>query len=150
LLLLRTPHPDELDHLSALCLRSKAVWGYDAAFLEACRRELTLTASDLQESCLQLAEDEAGIAALVQVSLLGADAVLEKLFVEPARLRTGAGRLLFRWAAHAARVAGATRMSIDADPGAAAFYVRMGARPAGMVPSGSIPGRLLPRFVLEL
>lgn len=147
---LRAPNPDELDYLSALCLRSKAVWGYDAAFMAACRQELTLTTADLLETPLQLAEDDAGVAALAQLSLQGADAVLEKLFVEPARLRAGTGSLLFRWAADTARSAGATRMTIDADPGAAAFYVRMGARPAGMVPSGSIPGRLLPRLILEL
>jgi len=126
LLRLRPPHPDELEHLSALCRRSKAIWGYDAAFLEACRRELTLTAADLQETRLQIAEDDAEIAGLTQVSTEGSEAVLEKLFVEPALLRTGAGRLLFRWAADTARDAGATRMSIDADPGAAAFYIRMG------------------------
>jgi hypothetical protein len=34
---LRAPRLDELEALSDLCLRSKAVWGYDAAFLEACR-----------------------------------------------------------------------------------------------------------------
>ena len=29
--------------LSALAMRSKAHWGYDAAFMAACRAELTLT-----------------------------------------------------------------------------------------------------------
>ena len=41
-LTIRTPRPDELSSLSDLCFRSKAVWGYDAAFMEACRGELTL------------------------------------------------------------------------------------------------------------
>lgn len=150
MLRLRAPHPDELEHLSALCLRSKAIWGYDAVFLEACRDELTLTVDDLLLTKLQVAENDVGIAGLVQVSIDRNNAVLEKLFIEPANLRTGTGRLLFRWAADTARDAGATRMSIDADPGAAAFYIRMGAQQAGMAPSGSVPGRLLPRLVLEL
>ena len=34
--------------LTLLALRSKAVWGYDAAFIAACRDELTLTADDLE------------------------------------------------------------------------------------------------------
>jgi hypothetical protein len=40
-------------------------------------------------------------------------------------------------------------MAIEADPGAAPFYERMG-RYAGFAPSQSIPGRLLPRMLLEL
>ena len=35
--------PDEAAALSGLALRSKGYWGYDAAFLDACRAELTLT-----------------------------------------------------------------------------------------------------------
>jgi hypothetical protein len=40
---------------------------------------------------------------------------------------------------------------VDADPYAAAFYRRCGAIDVGLVPSGSIPGRFLPRlrFLLE-
>ena len=35
--ILRAPLEDELPALADLCFRSKAVWGYDAAFMEACR-----------------------------------------------------------------------------------------------------------------
>jgi hypothetical protein len=38
-LTIRAPRADELSRLSDLCFRSKAVWGYDAAFTEACRDE---------------------------------------------------------------------------------------------------------------
>ena len=40
---LRDARQDELQSLTELCLRSKAVWGYDAAFMAACRIELTLS-----------------------------------------------------------------------------------------------------------
>lgn len=147
---LRNPCPDELAELSALCLRSKAVWGYDAVFIEACHHELTLTVRDLQQTCLQVAEDADGIIGVAQVSLHERDAILDKLFVEPARLRCGAGRLLFQWAVAAASGAGASRVIIDADPDAAGFYQRLGARQTGMVQSGSIPGLWLPRLILDL
>ena len=39
---LRRALPDEAANLSALALRSKALWGYDAAFMEACRSPLTV------------------------------------------------------------------------------------------------------------
>src|SRR3546814_17343333 len=39
---LRLAKSSECGSLSALALRSKAYWGYDSAFLQACRDELTV------------------------------------------------------------------------------------------------------------
>ncbi|MDP3693425.1 GNAT family N-acetyltransferase [Bradyrhizobium sp.] len=147
---LRNALQDELSSLSGLCLRSKAHWGYDAAFLAACRTELTIHPHELQTTSLQVAERDTAVVGLVQVRVAGADADLLKLFVEPALLGAGIGRLLFEWAAARAHDLGATRMTIEADPGAVPFYVRMGAHHAGSVPSQSIPGRMLPRMRMEL
>jgi len=150
LILLRDIRPDELSSLSELCLRSKAVWGYDDAFMTACRTELILHPDELQTSHLQVAERDAIAVGLAQIKVVGRDADLMKLFVEPALLGAGVGRRLFEWAAAKARNLGAVRMTIEADPGAAPFYDRMGARHAGSAPSQSIPGRMLPRLQLEL
>jgi GNAT superfamily N-acetyltransferase len=147
---LRAPRIDELDALSGLCMRSKAVWGYDSAFMEACRSELTLTPDELHSSHLQVAERDGAVVGVVQISVSSGLADLEKLFVEPLALRSGAGRALFAWATQSAKDQGATVLRIDADPGAADFYRRMGARDDGVAASGSIPGRMLPRFKLEL
>ena len=65
-------------------------------------------------------------------------------------LRTGPGRKLLDWAKATARAAGAPALVIEADPDAAEFYRRMGAVDDGVVPSGSIPGRLIPRLNLPL
>jgi GNAT superfamily N-acetyltransferase len=81
--------------------------------------------------------------------MIGPDADLQKLFVEPATLRGGVGKALFAWAIEAARDMGAVRMTIEADPDAAPFYRRLGARDAGLAPSGSISGRTLPKLVLD-
>jgi GNAT superfamily N-acetyltransferase len=147
---LRNALQDELSGLSGLCLRSKAVWGYDEAFMTACRIELTLHPDELRTTSLQVAERDATVVGLAQVKVIGADADLLKLFVEPALLGAGIGRLLFEWATAKARDLGAVRMIIEADPGAAPFYERMGARYAGFAPSQSIPGRRLPRMLVEL
>ena len=147
---LRAPRQDELAMLGELCLRSKAVWGYDEAFMAACRAELTLHPHELQSTHLQAAECGTSIAGLVQVKAADTDAELQKLFVEPALLRSGIGRLLFAWATAAARHSGAVRMIIEADPGAIPFYEHMGARRAGFVPSQSIPGRMLPLMHMDL
>ena len=147
---LRDARQSELSSLSDLCLRSKAVWGYDEAFLAACRDELTLDPDELLSTCLQVAERNSSVVGLAQVKVTGTDADLLKLFVEPALLGSGVGRLLFTWARIYAQGLGAARMTIEADPGAAPFYERMGARYAGVVPSHSIPGRVLPLLQIDL
>jgi GNAT superfamily N-acetyltransferase len=150
MILLRNARQDELSGLSGLCLRSKAHWGYDGAFMAACRAELTLHPDDLETTSLQVAERAGSVAGLAQVRVTGADADLLKLFIEPALIGAGVGRLLFEWATAKARELGAVRMMIEADPDAAPFYERMGAHHAGSVASGSIPGRMLPRMLKKL
>jgi len=118
--------------------------------MTACRAELTVHPDELQTTSVQVAERDAAVVGLVQVKVTGTDADLLKLFVEPALIGTGTGRLLFEWATAKARELGAVRMMIEADPGAAPFYERMGAHHAGFVPSQSIPGRMLPRMLMEL
>ena len=150
MILLRDIRLDELPSLTELCLRSKAVWGYDEDFMRACRSDLTLRLDELETSHFQVAERDAIAVGVAQIKLVGRDADLARLFVEPALLGAGVGRLLFEWAAAKARELGADSMTIEADPGAAPFYERMGARPAGFVPSQSIAGRMLPLLRLEL
>jgi GNAT superfamily N-acetyltransferase len=150
MLALRPARPEEGAALTELCLRSKAVWGYDDAFMQACRKELTLTPATMLASQVQVAELDGRLAGMAEVKSSGDTAQLEKLFVEPAMLRTGAGRKLFDWAKATARAAGATVLVIEADPDAAEFYRRMGAVDDGLVPSGSIPGRRIPRLNLLL
>ncbi|MCK1512623.1 GNAT family N-acetyltransferase [Bradyrhizobium sp. 190] len=150
MLALRPARPEEGPALTELCLRSKAVWGYDDAFMQACRRELTLTPAAIMASQVQVAEFDGRLAGMAEVKSSGDTAQLEKLFVEPAMLRTGTGRKLLDWAKATARAAGATALVIEADPDAAEFYRRMGAVDAGLVPSGSIPGRFIPRLNLPL
>ena len=48
--------PDEARLLSELALRSKGHWGYDQAFLDACRAELTLAPEDLERQRITVAE----------------------------------------------------------------------------------------------
>ena len=147
---LRRPEPHELPLLSALCLRSKAVWGYDEAFLEACRAELTIHAEELESTPLCVAEHNGAIVGVAQIVVDGAVADLQKLFIEPSAIGPGVGRSLFAWVISTAKDLGARHLTIDADPGAVGFYKRMGAAEHGLVPSGSIPGRMLPRLQIDL
>ena len=148
--MIRAPTIEELASLSELCLRSKAVWGYNEEFLEACRGELSFDQRDLYSTLIAVAEHGGKLVGVAQVKVIGNQADLLKLFVEPNALRRGVGRTLLAWATNVAREKGATRLVIDSDPGAAPFYRRMGAYDVGEARSGSIPGRMLPKLAINL
>ena len=135
---------EELEEASAVCLRSKAYWGYDAAVMKACRDELTLSAADL-EGGLSVGMRESGtLLGVAQVICESDNWELEKLFVDPPAMGRGVGSQLFAWAVAAVGARGGQTMSIAADPQAADFYRKMGAVDAGHVASASIQGRCLP------
>lgn len=140
---------DELDALSALCLRSKAHWGYDAAFMDACREELSLTPEDADD-WLIVAEMGGQAAGVAQVAPLDTGADLLLFFVDPSFIGQGVGRALFDWVLTRCRAMKADRLMIEADQGAAPIYEHMGARRVGEVASQSIPGRMLPLLQLDL
>jgi GNAT superfamily N-acetyltransferase len=148
---IRNAEVAECDTLSALCIRSKAHWGYDDAFMDASREALTVSPDMVRENRVWVAEDRGeilGVAALEPVEPGTVELAL--LFVEPGAMGRGVGRLLFRHAVHMAAARGARRMEILADPGAVPFYERMGARKRGTRPSDAIPGRRLPFLGMNL
>ena len=141
------------DHqaLSALALRSKGYCGYSPQFLEACRGELSWSA----EACasgrfwVAVADDDR----ILGFSLIGRTPPIGELctlFVDPSAIGTGCGRLLLQNALRDAAALGFERLVLDADPGAEPFYARFGAVRIGLVPSGSVPGRLLPQMAFDL
>ena len=148
-LALRTARPDDAAALTELALRSKASWGYDAAFMAACTEELTIPPGRCGPR-LVVAE-RAGV--LVGYAELAGDppaVELLGLFVEPAAQGGGIGRVLFDDAVQRARALGATTLFWDADPYAEEIYARLGGRTVGSEPSGCVPGRMLPRMELAL
>ena len=149
-LTIRPPTIDELSGLSDLCFRSKASWGYDEEFMEACRGELSLEPRDLELTTIAVAEHGGKPIGVAQLKVVDDGADLLKLFVDPNALRTGRGKALLAWATDVARKLGATRLTIESDPDAAPFYRRMGAYDVGQGPSGSVPGRMLPKLAMNL
>ncbi|WP_210206858.1 GNAT family N-acetyltransferase [Rhodoplanes serenus] len=147
---IRAARPDEAAALTRLCLTAKAIWGYDETFMAMCAAELTITPDRLASSTIAVAARGNDLAGLVEITVQGRRADLEKIFVAPRLMGQGVGRVLWDWAVERASASGATEMHIVADPGAAGFYRRLGAVRVGWVPSGSIPGRLLPHLMLSL
>lgn len=147
---IRAARSEEADLLTGLALRSKASWGYSEAFIEACRAELTLTPEKMAGWKIWVAELDGGVAGMIALRCEDGRAELEEFFVEPAFQQRGVGSALFAVLTDACRAAGARELGLDADPSAEAIYERLGFRTVGRSPSGSIPGRTLPRMKLEL
>jgi GNAT superfamily N-acetyltransferase len=147
---IRRARPGEASRLSALAFRSKALWGYDAAFLDACRPDLTI-GEDLVGSgrvfVAQIAHVTAGFA-----SLSGDPPRLElaHLFVEPDSIGNGVGRRLFEYLVAEARRLGASELVVESDPNAEGFYKVMGAERIGTAASIVDPARQLPLLCLRL
>jgi N-acetylglutamate synthase-like GNAT family acetyltransferase len=141
---IRRARADEAEHLTALSMRSKAYWGYDTAFMEACVPALTLSSARLAAEPFFVLEEGGQVIGYAGLRIDGADAELTRLFVEPWAIGRGYGKQLWQHAVAAARRLGATCMRIEADPFAEAFYRAMGAERVGDAPSDAIPDRMLP------
>ena len=114
----RSAQVGESGSLTALCVRSKAHWGYDEAFMRRSQASLTVSEAEIVDGRVLVAERQS-------------------LVFGVARVETD-GEL------------GARRMAILADPNAASFYERMGARFVSHAPSDAIPGRTLPLYEYDL
>jgi N-acetylglutamate synthase-like GNAT family acetyltransferase len=150
---IRPARIEEAAALLELCIRSKAAWGYDETFMALVR----IAFKGMQE---QAAAKNVWVATGADGEVVGMVALgpsqepdtldLDKLFVEPRWIRTGVGRALLEHAMIEARRRGAERLTILADPYAAGFYERHGARRIGEAPSDAIPGRSLPLYEIRL
>ena len=147
---LRSARPDEAEVLTELVLRSKAHWGYSEEFMESCREELTIHAHTMVASRMTVAEAEGRVVAVATLEGEPPRAELGSLFVDPGMIGKGIGRQLLQYMLEMARGIGARSVVLDADPNAEPFYEAMGFVRAGVVPSGSIPGRTLNRYALDL
>lgn len=150
-LTIQPAHPKDATTLTDLALASKAHWGYDDAFMASCKAELTIAPEDIARNpifCLRDGDQIVGFAMLAPVDSEAVE--LDALFLAPSHIGAGLGRRLFEHARSAAADLGYRIMIIQADPHAAPFYKCMGAAEAGARLSGSIPGRTLPLFQIEL
>ncbi len=141
---LRRARPDEADVLTGLALAAKAHWGYDAAFMEVVKVELTFEPDVVARRHFVVAERDGSVVGFYSLDGAPPIGVLDDMWVTPSAIGTGLGRVLWDHAMAAAAEAGYEHLDIDAEPFAEGFYLNMGAERIGESPSGSIPGRMLP------
>ncbi|MGI9508154.1 MAG: GNAT family N-acetyltransferase [Geminicoccaceae bacterium] len=147
---IRRARADEADLLTRLSMRSKQSNGYDDAFMEACRVELTVTAARMEEGEYWVAAADGILGCVCLVDDGDGSGEVHAFFIDPDHQRRGIGRRLWQKVVERARILGIERLSLDADPGAVPFYEALGFVTVGAAPSGSITGRSLPRMHIVL
>ncbi|HVL90081.1 MAG TPA: GNAT family N-acetyltransferase [Actinomycetota bacterium] len=136
---IRPAAPGDAKTLTALAIRSKAHWGYDKTFMQACRPSLAIHATCVQPTFV--AEVDGATAGFYQLegSEIGA------FFVDPPFIGRGVGRALWEHLMQEAQRRGLAAVEILSDPNAEGFYRTMGAERAGEAPSDVFgPERMLP------
>jgi predicted N-acetyltransferase YhbS len=150
-LVIRPARSGEAAILTELCIRAKAHWGYDSAFMAAAARLLQIREAAIGAGGVLTALRDhettipSGVAVVTPLRRPGWWE-LSHLFVDPENFGSGIGRALFQAASAVAAEQGATHISILSDPNAALFYAKLGARRCGEAPSGVVRSRMLPLF----
>lgn len=104
----RSAKPGEGQNLTGLCVRSKAHWGYDAAFMKLSAAALVVNEDDIAAGRVLVAADDADrVIGMACVLPEDETADLDALFVDPSAIGSGAGRALFEAAVVLARRQGA-------------------------------------------
>jgi GNAT superfamily N-acetyltransferase len=150
MLTIRRAHSAEANTLNDIFYQSKAYWGYDETFMEWVRKTYCITAERITNSHVYVLETTSGqIVGYYDLLVTDHNLHLEDLFILPEVIGKGCGRLLFEHAVALARELGYAEFTLESDPNAESFYLKMGAQRVGLLES-TIPGRFLPQMVYRL
>ena len=146
---IRRATPNESDVLTAVAHAAKRHWNYPETWIAHWKADLTITSEFIANNEVFVATENnriLGCCALV----LSEIAELEHMWIDPNYMGHGIGRALFEYTKCRATELGFDSLELSADPNAAGFYERMGARPIGII-QADVEGtaRVLPRMKIE-
>src|SRR5438045_5040297 len=99
-MVIRPAHPDEGERLREITAAAKGFWGYDPARVREWAASLDLSPQRLAVAHALVAETDGRAIGWAEIlPPEGGVCVLEHLWIEPARMRRGAGTQLFGQAA---------------------------------------------------
>ncbi|MFW5761332.1 MAG: GNAT family N-acetyltransferase [Cyclobacteriaceae bacterium] len=138
---IRAAVPDEAADLTQLTLRSKAMWGYDDAFMIKYMKTLKIEPGEItanETMVLTRANNVIGFYMLSSLTTINAE--LDYIYVEPDFTRVGFGGMLFEHARDTAKLQGYSSLFLQSDPNAVGFFEKMGADIIGRQSAWSLPG----------
>jgi GNAT superfamily N-acetyltransferase len=141
--------PHHASALTEITVAAKGHWGYPEKWMQLWLRTLTVTPEYISghETWVAVMDDKP--VAYYSFRRDGAGLWLDNLWVMPEHMGRGIGNALFNHALERSRSFNEPSLKIEADPNAAPFYEKMGARKVGELHS-EVDGqtRVLP--VLEI
>ncbi|EOP09047.1 MULTISPECIES: GNAT family N-acetyltransferase [Bacillus] len=132
----------EANELSELALHSKATWNYSEEFILACKEDLTITEEYIKNNFVYVLENDN--TKIGFFSFLRNDKALDFLYIHPRYKGKGYGKILWEYVIEKANELGLKSFTIDSDPNAKGYYLKMGAKLIGETPSTVLKDRLLP------
>ncbi len=148
-LTIREALPGDAEKLTCIAHAAKRHWSYPEAWIALWKADLTVTPNFVRDHAVHCAVRRGEIVGFYALSNDGSEFEVDHMWVDPRHIGTGIGSALFRHATDTARAKGGDLLRIVSDPNAEGFYRKMGARPAGRLPS-TPEGRTLPLLFLHL
>ena len=134
---------EEAKELSNLALFSKATWSYSEEFIQACKEDLTITEQYIKNNYVYVLEEKQEIIGFFSFQRKEAES-LDFLYLDPKYKGKGYGRILWESVIQKATALNMKSFTIDSDPNAKGYYIKMGAKLIGEIPSTVFKDRLLP------
>jgi len=144
--------PADAQRLTEIARVAKAHWGYPEAWLSVWEPLLTITPEYLRQQLVYVGAIDRAMVGFYALEPREDTWSLEHFWVEPGWHGHGVGRQLYGHALDRVRAIRPGVLVIHADPYAAGFYARMGARRRGTVPAPveGDPDRTLPIFEVDV
>lgn len=139
--------------LSDLAFASKSYWPYSSDQLQRWASDLRVTSTGIERWPTMTARLDGALAGFYQLRRQADGAVrLEHFWLLPAFIGKGWGRSMLNDAVERARALRASRLYIESDPHAEAFYVACGAVRVGEIPAPieGAEARTLPILTISL
>jgi GNAT superfamily N-acetyltransferase len=147
-LTIRRAVPSETAQLREIAIASKRYWGYPDDWMARWAELIAIPPAYLERNEVYVAELQGQTIGFLALVLRDRECELDHLWLLPEHIGKGLGRRLFEHARDRAKELGAVRLVLEAEPPAAGFYERMGARRIGE--NLTAMGRLAPIMHLEL
>ena len=133
----------EANELSNVALSSKATWNYSEEFILACKEDLTITEQYIKNNYVYILEENQEMIGFFSFQRTGEDC-LDFLYLHPTYKGKGYGRILWESVVQKAGELNIKSFTIDSDPNAKGYYLKMGAKLIGETPSTVFKNRMLP------
>ncbi|MGE7949018.1 GNAT family N-acetyltransferase [Lysinibacillus sp. NPDC093688] len=147
-MIIRSAKVQDCHLLSNLAYQSKAYWGYVEDFLQQCKDDLTITKEYIVENPVFVMESDNKIVAFYSFTIN--EMKLDALFIDPDYIGKGFGRIIWDHLLNKAKELGISEFTLDSEPNAEGFYLKMGAKKIGSTQSTVFHDRHLPLMKVKV